>query len=92
MPNAQGLGFCGAGYEGHLLLLKISNSTLNIADKYLVDSCLESISLTSDQGDDPFKALVQTDDKDEILTYDTIEGESIKTHKIYTQEDHFVIK
>lgn len=88
MPNAQGLVFCGAG----LLLLKISNNTLNIADKYLVDSCLESISLTSDQGDDPSRALVRTDDKDKILTYDTIEGKSIKTHKIYIQEDHFVIK
>lgn len=50
----QGAGFCGAGSEDHLLLVewKAVPQKLILRDDMLVQSCLKSMTLQSDQGSD----------------------------------------
>lgn len=51
-------GFCGAGHEDYLLLIGVRDKRLSLLDKHLIQSCLKSISLQSDQGDDPRAAII----------------------------------
>jgi hypothetical protein len=53
----RGMGFCGAGLEDYLLLLEVGNNKIVLKDELLLQSCLKSIALASDSGDDPIKAL-----------------------------------
>lgn len=50
-------GFCGAGHEDFLVLVSLKDERLFMLDEQLLQSCLQSLSLTSDQGDDPSDAL-----------------------------------
>lgn len=49
--------FCGAGYEDYLVFLEFNEKTLNLLDNIIIQSCLNSISLISDAGDDPEKSI-----------------------------------
>jgi len=51
-PNSMGRGYCGAGYEEYLLLLEISRTRIELRDQLLLQSCLNSISMLIDNGDD----------------------------------------
>jgi hypothetical protein len=51
-PGAMGHGYCGAGYEDYLLLIEVLGRKLLLRDQFLVQSCLKSISMFIDQGDD----------------------------------------
>jgi hypothetical protein len=51
-PNSMGRGYCGAGYEEYLLLIEISRSKIELRDQFLLQSCLKSISMLIDHGDD----------------------------------------
>jgi hypothetical protein len=51
-PNAMGQGYCGAGYEDYLLLIAVSSSKIQLRDKFLLQSCLKSISMLIEQGND----------------------------------------
>lgn len=51
-PNALGRGYCGAGYEEYLLLIEVTNSKIELHDQLLLQSCLKSISMFIDHGDD----------------------------------------
>ena len=42
-------GFCGAGHEDHLLLIKVTKSIGSAIDDFLVQSCLKSVSMEMDQ-------------------------------------------
>lgn len=42
-------GFCGAGHEDHLLLIKVTKSVGSAVDDFLAQSCLKSISMDMDQ-------------------------------------------
>ena len=44
-------------FEDYFLLMGVSNKKLFLQDKLLLQSCLKSIALASDSGDDPVKAL-----------------------------------
>jgi len=49
----RGTGYCGAGTEDSLLLLEWTpEHTLKLDDRLLVQSCLQSLALQSDQGSD----------------------------------------
>jgi hypothetical protein len=45
VPSKQtrGTGFCGAGSEGYAVLVQKKNNVLVVADRYLLQSCLQSI-------------------------------------------------
>lgn len=51
-PNSTGRGYCGAGYEEYLLLIEISRAKIELRDQLLLQSCLKSISMLIDHGDD----------------------------------------
>jgi hypothetical protein len=48
----MGRGYCGAGYEDYLLLLEISANKIVLRDQFLLQSCLKSISMLIEHGDD----------------------------------------
>lgn len=52
-------GFCGGGHEDRLLLIEVIGSTAKRVDEYLVQSCLQSISMDVDQLDELTKAFSQ---------------------------------
>lgn len=54
-------GYCGAGHEDYAILVKIKKNTLSLQDEILIQSCLKSISLVSDHGDDPRYAMKFTE-------------------------------
>lgn len=80
--SPQSTGYCGAGYEDHLVLLEHSDQKIVLRDDFLLQSCLKSISLDSDGNDDVLKAisvkpaqhaiefrwLTNPDDQDHTLT------------------------
>jgi hypothetical protein len=51
-PNSIGRGYCGAGYEEYLLLIEISHAKIELRDQFLLQSCLKSIAMLIDNGDD----------------------------------------
>jgi len=73
-PGAMGQGYCGAGYEDYLLLVEIRGKKLTLKDQFLLQSCLKSISMFIDQGDDnPSNGL--TNEKDGSFTYRLVEDD-----------------
>lgn len=51
-PNSMGRGYCGAGYEEYLLLIGISRTKIELRDQFLLQSCLKSIAMLIENGDD----------------------------------------
>jgi hypothetical protein len=51
------LSYCGAGHEDYVLLLEMANGKITLADDALLQSCMKSILLDSDKGDDPLQAI-----------------------------------
>jgi hypothetical protein len=76
--NPQGTGFCGAGLEDYLLLIEVSSEKISILDKLLLQSCLTSQELASDQGSNPLKAM-RIDASKKSLTYRILGEEVEKT-------------
>lgn len=51
-PTAMGKGYCGAGFEDYLLLTQITKEKITLLDNIALQSCLNSISVFSNRGDD----------------------------------------
>lgn len=51
-PNSMGRGYCGAGYEEYLLLVETSHKKIELRDQFLLQSCLKSIAMLIENGDD----------------------------------------
>lgn len=51
-PRAMGKGYCGAGFEDYLLLTQITAKKIVLLDKINLQSCLDGISIFTDNGDD----------------------------------------
>lgn len=73
----RGMGFCGAGLEDYLLLLEVGSNRIVLKDQLLLQSCLQSIALASDSGDDPIKAL-QTNPATQEILFQTLGQEERK--------------
>lgn len=52
-----GAGFCGAGHEDHLLLVKVTNSVGTAIDEFLAQSCLKSISMDMNEFNEVVDAI-----------------------------------
>lgn len=50
-------GYCGAGHEDYLAFFTVAGKKLVLNDSKLIQSCLKSISLVSDSGNDPKNAI-----------------------------------
>lgn len=48
-PNAMGQGYCGVGEEDFLLLVKLEGRIITLQDEYLLQSCLKSKALRTEQ-------------------------------------------
>lgn len=79
-----GEGFCGAGYEDHLVLVEVSGSSAKSVGVFQAQSCLESVSMHVDQ----FEALVSSlhqDPKDGTLAFQqTLSNENAATGRAVT--------
>lgn len=90
-PSAMGQGYCGAGYEDYLLLVEILGHKLTLRDQFLLQSCLKSISMFIDHGDDsPSNGL--THKKDGSFTYRLVDDDYDKTRALIINNKHFDIK
>lgn len=90
-PSAMGQGYCGAGYEDYLLLVEMLDHKLTLRDQFLLQSCLKSISMFIDQGDDnPSNGLVH--EKDGSFTYRLVDDDYDKKRALSISKKHFEIK
>lgn len=87
-PSAMGRGYCGAGYEDYLLLVEILGRKLLLRDQFLLQSCLKSISMYVDQGDDhPKNGLI--DEKNGSLSYRLVDDDADKRRTLTVSDKHF---
>jgi hypothetical protein len=87
----MGQGYCGAGYEDYLLLVEILKKELIFRDKFLLQSCIKSISVFIDQGDDnPSNALIH--EKDGSLSYRLVDDDYNNRRKLTIQKKRFKVE
>lgn len=87
-PDAMGRGYCGAGYEDYLLLVEILGRKLLLRDQFLLQSCLKSISMYIDQGDDhPKNGLI--DENNGSLSYRLVDDDADKKRTLTVSGKHF---
>jgi hypothetical protein len=55
--KSGGSGFCGAGHEDYAILIEKKNNAVILKDSYLLQSCLKSITLDSDDPEDILSGL-----------------------------------
>lgn len=48
-------GYCGAGYEDYLLRIEVEKKNIVLADEFLLQSCIKTISLYREEGGDPLE-------------------------------------
>jgi hypothetical protein len=90
-PNAMGRGYCGAGYEDYLLLVEMLEEKLLLRDQLLLQSCLKSISMFIDQGDDhPSNGLAH--EKDDSYSYRLVDDDAEKKRMLTVSDKHFKTK
>lgn len=52
------MGYCGAGHEDYLVLIKVTETQLLLLDEHLVQSCVGNLSIETESGDnDPQVAI-----------------------------------
>jgi hypothetical protein len=56
--QTEGAGFCGAGSEEYVVLVQKKNNALVVADRYLLQSCLQSIVLDAVEPNEILSGLV----------------------------------
>jgi hypothetical protein len=89
-PDAMGQGYCGAGYEDYLLLVEVFKKDLILRDRILLQSCLKTISMFIDKGDDnPSNGL--THEKDGSLSYRLVEDDYKEKRLIKVERKRFKI-
>lgn len=59
--STRGQGYCGAGHEDYAVLIEKAGDTLAYKDRYLLQSCMQSVTLEADDPDDIRTALALDD-------------------------------
>jgi hypothetical protein len=91
-PNAMGRGYCGAGYEEYLLLIEVTRSKIELRDQFLLQSCLKSISMFVDHGndlDDAENGLIPNSDGS--FSYRLIEDEADQERNLVVRALRFKV-
>ena len=83
-------GFCGAGYEDFLLLIEVKKKQVVLADKFLLQSCLESILLDVNEGEDPLRAIA-LDKVKSTITFSLLDELDSKKRIISIIDGHFTL-
>ena len=87
-PKAMGRGYCGAGYEDYLLLVEIIDRKLLLRDQLLLQSCLKSISMFIDQGEDhPSNGLIH--ENGGFFSYRLVDDDADKKRMLTVSDKHF---
>jgi hypothetical protein len=76
--KVQGTGFCGAGYEDYAVLIEKKKDVVMLKDRYLLQSCLKSITVDATNPDD-IRTGLKTDAGDFSITYTHLEDPAKKT-------------
>jgi len=84
-------GYCGAGYEDHLALLSEKDGKIMLLDDFLIQSCLKSKILDSDQGDDIMKAI-SIDKKSHSIKVRWLSGNDDNDHVITVKNEKFMFQ
>lgn len=92
MPSqkARPTGYCGAGYEDHLLLLSYARQQISLLDDFLLQSCLKSIVLESDHGDDILAAL-SIDRQRSFIQFKWLSDPDNQVHNVTISQQKFVL-
>lgn len=69
-------GFCGAGHEDHLLLFKVTKSVGVVREDFLVQSCLQSISMNVDQFNELMGAIGIDEQTGQLSLQQLISGDT----------------
>lgn len=89
-PDAMGQGYCGAGYEDYLLLVEMLKKDLVLRDRILLQSCLKTLSMFIDKGDDnPSNGIIH--EKDGSLSYRLVEDDYKEKRLLKVEGKHFKI-
>lgn len=90
-PNSMGQGYCGAGYEDFLLLVKLEKRTFKLTDTYLLQSCLHSKSMRIERsGLNPQDELHLNSDGS--YNFEMIDDSDGKIWNIKISQEKFFIK
>jgi hypothetical protein len=86
-----GTGFCGAGHEDFAVLVQKKNQTIFIKDKYLLQSCLQSRTLDTENPDNVLSGLA-VNNHAFSFTFVLLEGpDNVKT-TVSVENERFRIK
>jgi hypothetical protein len=69
-------GFCGAGHEDRLLLLRANSENVRVTGEFLVQSCLSSISMDVDQLNELIAALNQDPHSGDFVFQQSVSSET----------------
>ena len=89
--NPQGTGYCGAGYEDHAILLEHKKQNIALRDDFLLQSCLSSISLDSNDGDDILKAVF-IDPRNHSIRFRWVTDPDGQNHTLIIANEKFLLK
>jgi hypothetical protein len=82
-------GFCGAGYEDYVLLLQTNDTQIKLKDKFLLQSCNESKTLSGKDIDglaEPLKAIKINEKRHQIIF--ALLSEPDKQHVLSVDGNH----
>lgn len=87
----QSTGYCGAGYEDHLILLSYDGKRVVLPDDFLLQSCLKSMVLDNNKGDGILNAVSINMDTHEI-EFQWLADADNRNHHIEILNDKFLLK
>lgn len=86
----QSTGYCGAGHEDHLILLRYEENKLVLLDNFLLQSCLKSIVLDNDGDADILKSLT-IDQENHAIRFRWINNPDDKSHRVTILNEKFLL-
>ena len=88
--SPQSTGYCGAGYEDHLILLRYEEKKIVLLDDFLLQSCLKSIVLDNDGDADILKSLT-IDQENHAISFRWINNPDDKAHRVTILNEKFLL-
>ena len=86
----QGPGYCGAGYEDHMILLEYNRKRIRLLDDFLLQSCLTAISLAGDKSDN-FLESISVDRKNHLVNFRWLGNPDDDDHVLKISEGKLLI-
>ena len=84
-------GYCGAGFEDHAVLVSNKNGQSNVLDRFLLQSCLTSLTLQTDFPDDLQKS-VKFEGAGHGISFTWLNGPDDKRHLLSVSNRHLLLQ